>query len=104
MQNEIEFPVHTAENSKESETNLEENKVKFSRQCQRVFDILMSGDVLTVYSAIAHHGIGSLPRRIKDLKDSGVSITDTWIENKAHKYKVWQMDRVQIEKNKQFLA
>ena len=71
--------THRQENNYQSRKHLEENREKFNRQCQLVYDLLRSGVRLTVLSAITEYGISSLPRRILDLKEAGVEIKDCWV-------------------------
>jgi hypothetical protein len=78
--------THRQENNYQSRKHLEENRERFSAQCQQVYDLLRSGMRLTVLSAITEYGISSLPRRILDLKEAGVEIRDRWIDRK---YKEW---------------
>ena len=82
----LDFSPHRTENNYQSRKHLEENREKFNRQCQQVYDLLRSGVRLTVLSAITEYGISSLPRRILDLKEAGVGIRDRWIDKK---YKEW---------------
>lgn len=97
--------VHSAENNSESQHHLIENKVHFNKQCQRVFDMLMDGLELNVYDAMVVHGISSLPRRILDLKQRNVSISDKWYngEFKRIKSKVWFMSETDKLNNKKFM-
>lgn len=69
--------VHRLENNSRSQIYLDEKRQHFTKKCQQVFDLLMSGKELTVLGA-AVDGISSLPRRIKDLKESGVCLSDKW--------------------------
>jgi hypothetical protein len=82
--------THRQENNYASRVHLEENRERFSVQCQMVYDLLKSGVRLTMKSAINEYGIGDIRRRIKDLRDiCGVEdIKDKWIkENGRNKYK-----------------
>ena len=102
MQTELSFTTHEAENNTESQTHLEHNRAHFSEQCKRVFDLLMSGANLTVYEAMITHGIASFPRRVKDLKDRGVRITDAWYNDGTNKFKRYWMTAEDKESNKKF--
>ena len=67
--------VHTRENNAESEQHLYKHKKHFEGKCKKLYDLLISGHRLTVYSALVEHGIASLPRRFLDLTESGVMAT-----------------------------
>lgn len=82
--------THRQENNYQSRKHLEENRQKFSDQCQKVYSLLSSGVRLTVLSAITEYGISSLPRRILDLKENGIEIRDRWVkEGNKNSYKEW---------------
>lgn len=70
--------VHRLENNSRSQIYLDEKRQHFTKKCQQVFDLLMSGKELTVEGALVDHRVSSLPRRIKDLKESGVCLSDKW--------------------------
>jgi hypothetical protein len=73
----IDFTVHKAENNPASQKHLDANRAKFTAKCAEVYRRLMAGDRLTVL-ACANAGISSLPRRILDLRERGVCISDEW--------------------------
>ena len=98
MQTEINFETHVRENNFESEQNLYENRKHFSAQCQKVYELLMSGDRLTVYCAIVKCNVNSLPRRILDLKKMGVKLHDQFIPET--RIKEWWMTPDDILTNK----
>ena len=77
MQTALDF-THT-ENNRESEMHYISRLDHFSAQCSKVLSILRRGDRLSVYDAMVVHGISSLPRRIKDLRDAGIAIQDEWV-------------------------
>ena len=87
------------ENNAESQQHYEANKIKFSRKCKQVLEILISGKRINVLDALVKHGISSLPRRILDLKNKEVEISDKWV--KEHSYKEWFMTEDQIKRNKE---
>ena len=99
IQMEIEFHanrfdfVHKKENNAGSETNLNANRSRFNRKCQQVFDMLMEGQELTVLGC-AIKGISSLPRRILDLREKGIIISDRW-ENGVKVYYIAQENKTQ---------
>lgn len=93
------FTVHQSENNPESQRHLDNNRPKFNRQCQQVFDLLMGGKVLTSYGSMVFHKIGHLARRIKDLRESGVRISDCWDGGSKH----WYMTPEDKSHNKKLL-
>lgn len=93
------FEIHSNENNRESLDNLNENRPHFNKQCQKVYDLLISGQQLTVYSSITQYHINSVPRRILDLKEKGVLINDKWDESVKPKVKVWFMNNGSKEFN-----
>lgn len=95
------FEIHSHENNRESLDHLNDNRPHFNKQCKCVFDLLMSGVQLTVYSAITQHHINSVPRRILDLKEKGVLINDRWDESVKPKIKIWFIDEINKKLNNQ---
>lgn len=89
--------VHKEENNKESQTHLNKNRKSFNKKCEQVFNWLLEGKELTVLQC-ANDGVASLPRRIADLKDKKVQISDRWEGN----IKVYYMtpEQITIWKNK----
>lgn len=78
--------IHKRENTEENQTYLDENKLKLSKQCQKVWDILSTGKRLTVRDAIITYHIGDLRRRIKDLKDQGYCIDSLRLDGGSKEY------------------
>lgn len=76
-QQSLDFTVHRHENNAGSQRHLDAKRGAFSARCAEVYRRLMAGERLTVL-ACANAGISSLPRRILDLKQQGVRISDTW--------------------------
>lgn len=68
---------HRRENNAESQRTLDARRDHFTKKCAEVYRLLMAGQRLTVL-ACANAGIASLPRRILDLKQGGVAISDEW--------------------------
>ena len=62
--------LHTHENNRESQQQLEDNKFRFTGQCAFVWSLLLKGVKLTSRDAMLKYNIGHLARRIKDLKDA----------------------------------
>lgn len=93
------FETHQHENNSSSQSHLNENKKHFNKQCEKVYDILMSGTELSVLSAITEERIHSLPRRLLDLKNQGVSISERWNDQISPKTKVWFMNGNDMKKN-----
>lgn len=95
-QQEFDF-THSEENNLESQTHLNKNRKSFNQKCQKVLGWLLEGKELTVLQC-ANDGVASLPRRIKDLKDKGVDISDKWEKN----IKIYYMSTEQVQQNKKF--
>lgn len=74
----IDFAVHARENSAGNQKHLDENRVKFSKQCELVFNLLQSGKRLTRRGAY-EYGIASLERRCADLRMNGIDVKSDWI-------------------------
>ncbi len=91
--------THTREGNFESEQHLYSNREHFSKQCIKLYNLLMSGHTLTVYSALVEHGIASLPRRALDLSQSGVQLTAQPLL--GTRIKEWKMTQEQIAFNKE---
>lgn len=94
MQLSLHIDVHGRENNPLSEAFLEENRTAFAESCFKVLKALVFGNVLTTDNAKKVAGTRSLPRRVKDLKDTmGFSIQSEWvIENGRKKHKCWFMN------------
>lgn len=88
IQAEISF-VHNHENNQESQAILNANREHLSAQCEKVLELLTSGKRLTVRDAMVFHGIGDLPRRIKDLRENGYKIESELINGR---FKVYYLD------------
>lgn len=87
------------ENNPESQNNLELQSMKFSKQCNQVLNILLSGEKLTSWSAMVTYKIGHLARRILDLKEKGIAIDDEWIEENGSRYKKYFLSRESLQQN-----
>ena len=77
-QPEIDFE-HKAENNDESQEHFEANKKRFNNQCEKVLRWLEQGGTLTCDRANEIFMIKHLPRRICDLRFSGVPVQSRWI-------------------------
>jgi hypothetical protein len=92
VQPEIPFVIHEHENNHESRKHKEENRTKFSMECEKVYRILQTGVRLTVYDALVKYNISSLPRRCLDLKQQGVNIQSEWVTKEGkRKYKEYYL-------------
>ena len=65
MQTELNF-LHTIENNPDSTSFLNENKVKLSKECSKIYDLLKQGRQLSVKECVVENITQSLPRRILD--------------------------------------
>lgn len=78
--------IHAIENNNESQLTLEFNRERLGKQCELVLELFRQGKRLTVRSAMIEHGIGHLPRRVKDLKEAGYDIKSTLIDKHFKEY------------------
>lgn len=88
--------VHDRDNNRESQETLEQRYEKLHQQCRKIMNLLKSGVRLTVKDAILKHGIASLPRRLKDIRESNLydGIKEEWVtdDHGIRLYKVWYME------------
>lgn len=88
--------LHSKENNSESQSFLDENKDRISRNCLKTYELLRRGKRLTTDNAPSY-GIRSLPRRIKDLRDhNGIHIDEQWLTDADGKKicKEWFINQV----------
>lgn len=88
--------LHKRENNAKSEEILKKNYYHLTGQCAVILSLLQRGVRLTSRSAMIEHGIGHLPRRIKDLKDAGAPILDEPgkdADGKPMRYLVWYIQK-----------
>lgn len=91
------FSVHEHENNHVSQSHLDANREHFAGKCLTVYEWLMFGHNLTVLWA-ANNKVSSLPRRLKDLKDKGMLISEKWDEG----VKIWFLTPEQRQYNLKF--
>lgn len=94
-QAELVFNVHRVENNSTSQKHLDKNRGKFNATCSKVYARLMAGERLTVRQC-AIDGISSLPRRVLDLKQQNVCISDEWVDG----VKVYFMSQDDLGRNR----
>lgn len=70
------FTIHEKENNPVSQSYRDKNELRFNKQCQHLFDLLMNGVELTRFSAMSEYKIMDIARRKKDLTDKGVKLHD----------------------------
>ena len=82
MQIPLNFEVHDKEPSKTND-HLQENKPRFSEQCQTIYDHLVEYGSITSTDAWILYGITRTASRIHDLKKNGVEFQDPpeWIQS-----------------------
>lgn len=79
------------ENTTENQQHFDNNKLKFNRQCQLVYNLFKRGKVLTTKNALLEYGIGDLRRRVKDLKDKhNIPVQNRMIKGKYKEYYIDQ--------------
>ena len=90
MQIPLNFEVHDKEPSKTNQ-HLQENKPRFSEQCQTIYDHLVQYGSITSTDAWILYGITRAASRIHDLKKNGIEITDEWIQQGKTKVKNYKL-------------
>lgn len=73
------------QNSPANQVILDDNKVRFSRQCKLILTMLEAGCSLTTTAALTL-GIGDLRARIRDLIKAGVPVKKRLIEKRYKEY------------------
>lgn len=64
-----------------------------SQHCQLVLDYLKSGRTLTNQIALNSLGVGSLSRRVTDLKERGVKVKKAWAKDHfGNRYLKYSLD------------
>lgn len=96
--NQFDLFVHDFDNNPESQKQLDRNRSAYQNQLQKILDLLMGGKALTVFSMYTIYKIGDPRRRIKELKDSGVQMSDKSTKTKGTK--TWFMTPEQILENR----
>lgn len=96
----LEIPIHIRENNFENEMHLYNHKKHFEGKCRKLFNLLMAGHRLTVYSALVEYGIASLPRRFLDITQSGAQASSEAMT--GTRIKEYFMTKEQMEYNKRF--
>lgn len=100
------FQVHEHENSRESQTILENNLPLFNKQCKIVFEALMRGEILTTTTALIKYKVGDLRARLRDIRNTVITIDGKEETFRLHeltqssRYKTHWMDTNDIMINK----
>ena len=97
--------IHTKENNAESEKHLRLYRKHFTRDAANVCYLLVSKEYLTVKGCILNGTSGHLPRRILDIKEFGIDVSDKWVKlNNGKRFKVYYMTPEQIKAAKKLLT
>jgi hypothetical protein len=86
QQTEMDFTIHAVENNPESQMVLDANRPLFKNQCKKVYEALCRGERLTTASALINYQIGDLRARIRDIRNSGINVQDTYIDGRFKSY------------------
>lgn len=84
--------VHSRDNNSDSQNHLEANEQHFNAQCKKILALLRKGEVLTQRRGMIEFDIGDTRRRISELREGGIVISDEWIlddDGKVTKCKKW---------------
>jgi thymidylate synthase len=90
MQTSIDFKVHDYEPSS-TMAHLNENRNRFSEQCQLMYDHMIEHGSITSTDAWIMYGITRGSARICDLKKNGVNIVDEWVVSGKTKVKSYSI-------------
>lgn len=91
MQTTIDFKVHDHEPSS-TQAHLNENKPRFSDQCQTIYDHLIQYGSITSTDAWILYGITRGASRIHDLRHkNGIEIVDEWVQQGKTKVKSYKL-------------
>lgn len=97
--------THRHENNKESQRILDEKRDDLSGDCWEILKRLLNGQKLNSASALMDGLSGHLPRRICDLREQGIHVSDEWVEKngKKHHHKDYFIDFNEVERVKDAL-
>jgi hypothetical protein len=73
------------QNNRHSQEILENNLVRLTKQCETLYRLFLSGNILTVEDGF-RYGIGDLRARVRDLRKAGIEVKDELIEGRFKKY------------------
>jgi hypothetical protein len=92
MQTSIDFKVHDYEPSS-TMAHLNENRNRFSEQCQLMYDHMIEHGSITSTDAWIMYGITRGASRIHDLRKNGVNIVDEWVVSGKTKVKSYSIKK-----------
>jgi hypothetical protein len=84
----MQLELHLTENNPFSQGQLESRREHLTNNCQRVLELLKSGHHLNTKEVLIQYDISSLPRRILDLKNSGIKIEKYFDDKGNYRYKL----------------
>ena len=88
----IDFTVHQYEPSS-TQSHLNENRPRFSEQCQTLYDHMIQFGSITSTDAWIMYGITRGSARMHDLKKNGVEIVDEWVVTGKTKVKSYSIKK-----------
>ena len=86
----IDFTVHQYE-PQSTQAHLNENRPRFSEQCQTLYDHMIQYGSITSTDAWIMYGITRGASRIFDLRKNGVQIVDEWVVTGKTKVKSYSI-------------
>lgn len=92
IQPELNFgqPLHTHENNKESQSTYEDNWERLNNNAKILYRALLRGERLSGRDIVSKYGMMEYRRRIKDLRDAGLPITDEKLKGGS---KIWFIEK-----------
>lgn len=80
-------PIIHNENNVTSQNSFDDNRPKFNKQCEIVYNALLRGERLTTTVALLKYKVGDLRRRVKDLKDTfNIPVQSEYVEGGYKEY------------------
>lgn len=77
--------VHINENNESSQSHLNNNRIRFSKQCLTLIHAMLNGEKLTSEKAVFQYHIMSPIRRFNDIIEAGIAVRYEW--DTEHRYK-----------------
>ena len=95
----LNLTIHQKESNPVSQAFLDEHREQFSHDTFKVLSELVNGRTLDYKTALNEGLTGDLRRRIKDIRDMNIPVSDNWVstqnERKFKQYFMKESDKVE---------